>query len=265
MPVLEAMACGLPIVTTAGGPTDEFCPREAGWRIPARRAPLGRAISGMPTAGEAWMLEPDRDALVTLLREAVAATPHERARRGAAARAAAESLGWDAVAARYAARLRALADRRPVLAAAPALDLGLDGAAPRILATPAFRGADRLADLLAAWAQAAPAGTPGTLVLVADPAVDGDAAAVEAHIIAAAAAGGVDLEACADIEVRFLAGVPGRDAALHAGTDAYVVLHGACAGHARRARAAGHPVLEPEADALRGLLAGRALALTRAA
>ncbi len=38
MPVLEAMACGRPAIVTAGGPTDEFCPPEAGWRIPSQRA-----------------------------------------------------------------------------------------------------------------------------------------------------------------------------------------------------------------------------------
>ena len=94
MPVLEAMACGLPTVVTAGGPTDEFCPADAGWRIPSTKALLpGRRIGDLPLAGEAWMLEPDRDALVALLREVADASEEERARRGAAARAAAATLG----------------------------------------------------------------------------------------------------------------------------------------------------------------------------
>jgi glycosyltransferase involved in cell wall biosynthesis len=263
MPVLEAMACGLPVIATAGGPTDEFCPPEAGWRIPSRRAAIpGRQVSGMPLAGEGWMLEPDRDALVALLRTAADAPAPERARRGAAARAAAERLGWDAVAARYAQRLRALGTRPPRIARTPDVDLAFPagGVGPRLLAVPAYRGADRLADLLAGWAAAAPAGTPGTLVLVADPDHDGGPEAVEGHIVAAAQAAGVDLDACADIEVRFLHAVPGRDAALHAACDAFVALHGASEGHARRARAAGRPVLTPDADALRAFLAGDAAA-----
>jgi glycosyltransferase involved in cell wall biosynthesis len=258
MPVLEAMACGVPAIVTAGGPTDEFCPEDAGWRIPSRRALIpGREISGMPLAGEGWMLEPDRDALVALLREAADAGADERARRGAAARAAAESLGWDSVARAYARQIAALAERAPRIARTPAVDVGLGRHATgrRLLAIPAYRGQDRLAALLAAWAEAAPGGTPATLVLVADPARDGAPEDVEGHIVAAAAAAGVDLDACADIEIRFLHATPGRDAALHAAVDGFVPLHGASEGHARRARAAGRPVVEPDAAAIAAFVA----------
>ena len=203
------------------------------------------------------MLEPDRDALVALLREVDAAGAEERARRGAAARAAASEYGWDAIAARYAARIHGLGARPPRIARTPEPDLGFDSAGPRLLAVPAYRGTDRLAELLAAWASAAPSGTPGTLVLVADPVRDGAPEDIEGHIVAAAAASGVDLDLCADIEVRLLHATPGRDAALHAATDGFVALHGASDGHARRARAAGNPVLAPDAGAIAAFLAAR--------
>jgi glycosyltransferase involved in cell wall biosynthesis len=256
MPVLEAMACGLPSIVTAGGPTDEFCPAGAGWRIPSAKALLpGRRIGDLPLAGEAWMLEPDRDALVELLRESAEVGEAERARRGAAARVAAAGYGWDAVAARYAERIRGLSARPPRIARLPAVDLELAAAArPRLLAVPAYRGHDELAALLGAWAAAAPAGTPGTLILVADPARDGTPEQVEGHIVAAATAAGVELDGCADIEVRFLHATPGRDAALHAATDGFVALHGASAGHARHARAAGNALVTPDAEALRAFL-----------
>jgi glycosyltransferase involved in cell wall biosynthesis len=259
MPVLEAMACGLPAIVTAGGPTDEFCPPDAGWRIPSAKALLpGRRIGDLPLAGEAWMLEPDRDALVELLRESAAVGAEERARRGAAARAAAAALGWEAVAARYAERIRALADRPARIAEPAPVDLELAAVArPRLLAVPAYRGRDALAALLGAWAAAAPAGTPGTLIVVADPARDGAPEQIEGHIVTAAAAAGVDLDRCADIEVRFLHATPGRDAALHAATDGFVALHGASEGHARHARAAGSAIVAPDADAVRAFLSAQ--------
>ncbi len=71
MPVLEAMACGLPTIVTAGGPTDEFCPEGAGWRIPSVRRHFDEArVDDWETVGVPWQLEPDVDALVELLREA---------------------------------------------------------------------------------------------------------------------------------------------------------------------------------------------------
>ncbi|WP_272475298.1 glycosyltransferase [Baekduia alba] len=258
MPVLEAMACGLPVLVTAGGPTDEFVPDDAGWKLRATRKPLAvDAIAGLPLAAEGWMLEPDVAHLRALLAEVAGAGTAALAARGAAAARAAQRLSWDAVSAAYAERLHAVAARPPRTHRAPELAPILDEAGPRVLALPAWRAdADDLPALLAAWAQAAPPGAPGTLILVADAERDGAPEAVEARILTAAAQAGVDLERCADIAVRFLYDQPGGDAALHADADAFVPLHAASAGHARMARAAGNAVLAPDAGALRGFLAG---------
>jgi glycosyltransferase involved in cell wall biosynthesis len=245
MPVLEAMACGLPVVATAGGPTDEFCPPEAGWRIrSSRRVIPGGRIDHLMTAGDPWMLEPDVAHLVQLLR-AVAADPAERERRGRAAAEAARALSWDAVAGAYRARLDALLARPPRHAAPRAEALELEGdAAVRVLATPAWRGEHRLGELLAAWARAAPAGTDACLHLLADSRVDGTPDELAEAVMDAAAAAGVDLDAVADIDLLVRPLEAGDDdRLLHAAVDAYVPLHDACAGHVRHARATGSVVV----------------------
>jgi Glycosyl transferases group 1 len=246
MPVLEAMACGLPVVVTGGGPTDEFCPPEAGWRIRSeRRALPGGRIDHFVTAGEPWMLEPDRGHLVELL-GAVAVDPAERERRGRAAAEAARALSWDAVAAAYRERIDALLARPPRASGPRADALELEGdAAVRVLATPAWRAEDdRLGELLAAWAQAAPAGSDACLHLLADSRVDGTVDDLADQVMRAADAAGVDLEAAADIDllVRPLA-AGDDDRLLHAAVDAYVPLHDGCEGHVRHARAAGTEVV----------------------
>ena len=68
LPVLEAMACGLPVIVTAGGPTDDFVEDTTGYRIPARKQTFGnRQMLGLKTAGDLWMLEPDSEALAQTL------------------------------------------------------------------------------------------------------------------------------------------------------------------------------------------------------
>jgi hypothetical protein len=250
MPVLEAMACGLPVIVTAGGPTDEFCPPEAGWRIPATRAEFPEErIDAFVTAGRPWMLEPSAEALVELLREADA-DPKQRATRGRAARAAAERLSWDAVAARYAERIMALSATTPKLGGGAGSarepfplpeDVDL-----RILATPAWRGRDRLGELLRAWSDATTDATRACLYLLADPAVAGTPEEIEGVVMAAAASTGADLEHCGDINVLIEPMRADRDARLHATVDAYVPLHPACTGHRRLAARAGTRVVEPE-------------------
>jgi glycosyltransferase involved in cell wall biosynthesis len=253
MPVLEAMACGLPVIATAGGPTDEFCPPDAGWRIASRRAAFAEdRVGDLPTAGRPWMLEPDAAHFVELLRTAAAADPAERERRGAAGRAAAERLSWDAVAAAYEERITALAARTPRVAGPfdPEPFPLTETVDVRILATPAWRGEDELGELLARWGELTDAAAPACLYLLADPAVDGDPEALETRVLAAAQASGADIESCGDINVLMEPAVPERDRRLHAAMDVYVPLHGACAGHERMAHAAGNAIVAPRHDAL---------------
>src|SRR5262249_46794909 len=140
-------------------------------------------VAHLPTVSRPWTLEPDVDDLARILRE-LAADPADRARRGAAARTAAEGYSWDAVAAQYAARARALAARplRPAAALHDPFPLP-DPAARNLLAAPAWLGQDRLAGLLAAWAEAFREGDPVCLYLLADR-VRGGAETCEAHVLA---------------------------------------------------------------------------------
>ncbi len=256
MGVLEAMACGLPAIVTGGGPTDEFCPLEASWRIRSRRTrfPDDR-VDELETVGRPWVLEPDRDHLVELLR-VVAGDRPERIRRGRAAREAAGALGWETVAEQYTRRLRAIGAARPLSAGADQPEpypLSGDGGL-QLLATPAWRGRDRLGELLAEWCEPSARATHATLILLADPTVDGTPAELEARVHAAAEEQGADLGLAGDINLILEPQVATRDVRLHAAIDAYVVLHDGAPGHERLAREHANLLLAPGTGAIGGLL-----------
>src|SRR6185437_16380266 len=101
------MACGLPVIHTATGPTSEFVPADGGWAVEAERAPM-RAGGGLPElAGDAYVHEVKPEALVDTLRS-VAAAPDERRRRAATALARAKDYDWDRVGEMAAASLETL-------------------------------------------------------------------------------------------------------------------------------------------------------------
>lgn len=68
LPALEAMACGLPVIVTEGGATDDFVDEEVGWLLPSKKLELGRTLDGIELTGNAYMLEPDKEDLQFLMR-----------------------------------------------------------------------------------------------------------------------------------------------------------------------------------------------------
>ncbi|HST56947.1 MAG TPA: glycosyltransferase [Solirubrobacteraceae bacterium] len=251
MPVLEAMASGLPAIVTGGGPTDEFCPPDAGWRIRSSRAEFpDDRVDHLDTAGRPWVLEPDVEHLAELLHDA-AADPQARSQRGAAGRTAAEAYAWDEIADRYAQRLARLAAQAPLAPSQPR-EFEED-AAVRVLATPAWRGEDRLPELLRQWCATTTPASSACLYLLADPRADGSQDQLEARVLAA----GVDLDDAADVTILIEAIDANGDLALHRAMDAFIPLHSACGGHARMAADMGSTVLSLDRGELTGFLAAQ--------
>ena len=108
LPALEAMACGRPVIVTAGGATDDFITDAVGWRIPAEMRSVGGTVFNMPLDGEAELLEPDAGVLADLLRNAFKDEAGRRDRGGAGAKAA-QAWTWDAAADKIVTRCQALA------------------------------------------------------------------------------------------------------------------------------------------------------------
>src|SRR5208337_351510 len=113
LPVLEAMACGVPVITTEGGSTDDFCSPGQVFLIPSRRRefnPKDIELAG----GAGWVLEPDVEILKSLLRGVYAnsGAAHERAL--AASEYVRSHYAWQNIAEKVKARIQTLS-RQPIL------------------------------------------------------------------------------------------------------------------------------------------------------
>jgi glycosyltransferase involved in cell wall biosynthesis len=108
LPMLEALACGLPVIATAGGAADAFLDDDVAYRIPAERRSLSGVLRGEQLTGEGWWLEPDAGALAATMRHVVAHRDEARAKARRGAERARRDWTWDRAAAVAAERLRGL-------------------------------------------------------------------------------------------------------------------------------------------------------------
>jgi glycosyltransferase involved in cell wall biosynthesis len=126
MPLIEAMACGKPVVTTAAGPAPEFCSEECAYLLPATEIPVTEPPPPLGEfTGEWTWFEPDVNALAETLRS-IYENRAEAAQKGQrAAELVLQTHSWARVTQLYLERVaqltgRTALDERPVLAGAPA-------------------------------------------------------------------------------------------------------------------------------------------------
>jgi len=112
LPVLEAMASGLPVIVPCGGATDDFVDGTCGLRVASNRMELGDTLSdGTKCVAPMFFMEPDIDEVIRAMRWL-----HENREDGkrlgmAASRRARLEWTWDHVADVVEERLRTLAAR----------------------------------------------------------------------------------------------------------------------------------------------------------
>jgi glycosyltransferase involved in cell wall biosynthesis len=107
LPVLEAMACGRPVIVSKGGACDDFVPADSSFLIPAQRREIALP---MDTVRPAWVLEPDIQALIQAMRS-VASDPGIALDRAAKeSERIRDTWTWAQCAAKVERRCRALTD-----------------------------------------------------------------------------------------------------------------------------------------------------------
>jgi glycosyltransferase involved in cell wall biosynthesis len=108
MPLLEAMACGKPVITTREGPSKDFCDDFYSYLIPATTVPVPDQLPPLgPMAGEFTWFEPGLVELARIFGH-VYENQAEAAAIGRIAAEAVSHLTWGKVADQYSARIQQL-------------------------------------------------------------------------------------------------------------------------------------------------------------
>ncbi len=91
MPVLEAIACGLPVICTAGGPTDDFTRSEFAWRIESTLEVM--TIDREPR----YIFNPNLDNLIYLMERAIGEPEFLTSSRQTGPKFVADRYTWEEV------------------------------------------------------------------------------------------------------------------------------------------------------------------------
>jgi glycosyltransferase involved in cell wall biosynthesis len=97
LPAAEAMAVGLPVITTGAGPALEFADETTAYLIPAKPTPLRSRtdFDGLELVSRPWVFEPDEEALAQLLRHVYDHCAEARQKGEAAARRIHGAFTWE--------------------------------------------------------------------------------------------------------------------------------------------------------------------------
>ncbi|HEY1728427.1 MAG TPA: glycosyltransferase [Candidatus Baltobacteraceae bacterium] len=69
LPILEAMACGVPSIATRGGASDDFTTKDTTLHIDASPVKLGKSYGGFELVDDAFLLEPVEQQVIAAMRQ----------------------------------------------------------------------------------------------------------------------------------------------------------------------------------------------------
>lgn len=109
LPIIEAMACGLPTIVTNYGPVLDFCDTETSYLIPAGVGYFPqRRIDDWETVNFPWFAEPNRDALAQTMRFVYEHPEEAKAKGTKASERMMAGFTWAQAAEKAVARMRVL-------------------------------------------------------------------------------------------------------------------------------------------------------------